>query len=42
MEIKHWHPKNISTDERTAQLKEVHRTCIALIMAQKNEHKEST
>ena len=41
MEIKHSHPQNKSEDERFAQLKNVHRTCIALIMAQKNERKES-
>lgn len=41
MEIKHSHPQNKSAEERTAQLKDVHRTCIALIMAQKNAGKES-
>ena len=35
MEIKHTHPKSKLPDERAAQLKDIHNTCIALIMARK-------
>ena len=34
MEIKHMHPVPQSADERTAALKDIRRTCIALIVAQ--------
>ena len=37
MEIKHMHPEPQSADERTAALKDIRRTCIALIVAQQKK-----
>ena len=37
MEIKHMHPVPQSADERTAALKDIRRTCIALIVAQQKK-----